>query len=377
MKLASSIIFMFTAALLSLGMVMLVSASIGGQAEARHLIMQPIWCGIGLVACGLAAWKDYRHLRRVSWLLLGLAVVLLAAVLVPHVGLHRNGATRWIGFQGFSMQPSEFAKLALIIALAHYGAYYQRQMPTFWRGLVVPGAIMAPLIGLVFAEPDVGTAILLCAVGGILLILAGSKLRYLMPPVLAGMIVLGCVLYHDPMRSERIYSWLNLEETKLDKGLQAYQALVALGSGGIQGVGLGDGRQKLGFIPEHHTDFIFSIIGEELGLIATLSILVAFLTIVLSGVYVAWHARETFGMLLAAGITFLIGMQALINIAVVTSSIPNKGLPLPFISYGGSSLVVMMTGVGLLINVARHAIVRSDRKDLSLVSNEVVSTQFS
>src|SRR6267142_5346547 len=157
------------------------------------------------------------------------------------------------------------------------------------------------------------------------------------------------------MRSERIYSWLHIEETKLGKGLQTYQAMVALGSGGVTGVGLGDGRQKLGFIPEHHTDFIFSVIGEELGLIATVGILLAFVLVVGCGLYIACHASDTFGMLLASGITFLIGFQAVINIGVVTSALPNKGLSLPFISYGGSNLVVMLACVGLLINVARHA----------------------
>ena len=375
MKTASTVIFLCTLGLLSLGMVMLVSASTG-QSEARHLVMQPLWCLIGLVACGVAAWKDYRFLRNFSWILLGVSVVLLSAVWAPRVGIHANGASRWIGYAGFTMQPSEFAKLALIIAMAHYGAYYQRQMGSFWRGLVVPGAIMAPVIGLVFVEPDVGTAIVLSAVGGTLLVLAGTKLRYLLPPVLLALVALGFFLWQDPMRSERIYSWLNLEETKMDKGFQAYQALVALGSGGMTGVGLGDGRQKLGFIPEHHTDFIFSVIGEELGLVATIGIVFGFLAIILCGVYVAWHARETFGMLLASGVTFLIGMQALVNIAVVTSSIPNKGLSLPFISYGGSNLVIMLTGVGLLLNVARHAVPRGSRRDLLLLSDDGVMPQL-
>ena len=157
------------------------------------------------------------------------------------------------------------------------------------------------------------------------------------------------------MRSERIYSWLHLEETKRDKGLQAYEAMIALGSGGFVGKGLGDGRQKLGFVPEHHTDFIFSIIGEELGLIATLLVILAFVGIVFSGAYIAMNARDTFGLLLGTGITFLIGLQAFVNIGVVTSALPNKGLPLPFISYGGSNLLVMLASVGLLLNVARQA----------------------
>ena len=162
------------------------------------------------------------------------------------------------------------------------------------------------------------------------------------------------------MRSERIYSWLHVEETRRDKGLQAYEAMVALGSGGLFGKGLGDGRQKLGFLPEHHTDFIFSIVGEELGLIATLLVAAAFVAIVFSGVHISINAADTFGLLLGTGITFLIGLQAFINIGVVTSALPNKGLPLPFISYGGSNLLMMLACVGLLLSIARQAHVRDD-----------------
>jgi cell division protein FtsW len=156
------------------------------------------------------------------------------------------------------------------------------------------------------------------------------------------------------MRMKRILSWLSLEESKTGVGYQAYQAMIALGSGGWFGLGLGNGRQKLGFVPEHHTDFILSIVGEELGLVATMGVIFAFVLIVICGVYIATHARDTFGTLLATGITFLIGLQAFINIGVVTSALPNKGLALPFISYGGSSLLAMLACVGLLFSVARQ-----------------------
>jgi len=189
-----------------------------------------------------------------------------------------------------------------------------------------------------------------------MLLIAGIRWRFFLPPVAIGAVALGIFLWNNPMRSERIYSWLHVEETRLGKGLQTYQAMVALGSGGVTGVGLGDGRQKLGFIPEHHTDFIFSIIGEELGLVATLAVILGFGLVVGCGLYIAWHASDTFGMLLAAGITFLIGFQAVINIGVVTGSLPNKGISLPFLSYGGSNLVVMLASVGVLMNVARHGV---------------------
>jgi cell division protein FtsW len=346
------------AVLLVLGMVMLFSASTG-QKQTNYLLMQPIWCAIGLIACWLAATIDYRWLKAypwVPWALLAFVCGLLALVLVPGIKVTINGASRWLKAGPFTMQPSELAKLALIVALAHYGERYQRWMPTFWRGMVVPAAVIAIVLGLIFVEPDVGTALLIGVVSSIMLVIAGIRWRYFAPPVLAAVVGLGFFLWQNPMRSERIYSWLHLEETKLDKGMQAYQAMVALGAGGPTGVGLGDGRQKLGRIPEHHTDFIFSVIGEELGLSATLAVTAAFLLIVVCGVYIAWHACDTFGMLVASGITFLIGLQAVINIGVVTGSLPNKGLSLPFISYGGSNLVVMLTCVGLLASIARRGV---------------------
>jgi cell division protein FtsW len=360
-KYASRILFGCVAALLVLGMVMLFSASTGhtGHKQTSYLLMQPIWCAVGLLACWLAATIDYRWLKAypwVPWAILLFACSLLVLVLVPGIKVTINGASRWLKAGPFTMQPSELAKIALIIMLAHYGERYQRWMPTFWKGMVVPCAIVGVVLGLIFVEPDVGTALLLGTVSSIVLLIAGIRWRYFVPPVLVALVGLGVFLWQNPMRSERIYSWLHLEETKQDKGLQAYQAMVALGSGGVTGVGLGDGRQKLGRIPEHHTDFILSVIGEELGLSATLFVIAAFITITICGVYIAWHACDTFGMLVASGITFLIGLQAVINIGVVTGSLPNKGLSLPFISYGGSNLVVMLTCVGVLGSIARRGV---------------------
>lgn len=354
MKTATSLLLFSVLGLLVLGIVMLVSASTGQQ-EARYLIMQPIWAGVGLLACFLAASGDYRWMKKFWWVLLLLAVVLLALVWVPHVGIMKKGAARWIGFEGFRMQPSEFAKVALIIAIAWYGERFQRHMGTFSRGVVVPGLGIGAVLFLIFKEPDVGTTLLLAGVSAVMLLVAGLRWHYVVPPFVAGIIAIGAFIAHDPVRSERVYAWLHPEETRLDKGMQTYQSVAALGSGGLKGVGLGEGRQKLGFVPEHHTDFIFSVIGEELGLAATLSVLFAFLVILLCGVYIAWNAADTFGMLIATGITFLIAMQVVINVGVVTGALPNKGLALPFISYGGSNLVIMMGCIGLLINVGRHA----------------------
>ncbi len=361
MKVAVTILVFCVAALLALGMVMLYSSSVESLDRhqvaigAHYLVMQLIWCGLGLGLSAAAAMFNCRRLKKLAWPLLGFTLVLLVLVVVPHVGKRINGASRWFSFHGISLQPSEFAKIALILALAWYGDRFQRQMHTLKKGVLFPGIFIGLTLGLIFIEPDVGNALLLASVSCVMLLIAGIKLKYFLPPVIAGLIAISAFIYHNPMRSERVYSWLHLEETKRDKGLQAYQAQLALGAGNWTGLGLGNGRQKLGWVPEHHTDFILAIIGEELGLIATLLICAAFVAIVSCGVFIAAHARDTFSTLLASGLTFLIGLQAMINIGVVTNALPNKGLPLPFISYGGSNLLAMLICVGLLLNVARHA----------------------
>jgi len=354
LKFAVTILVFCVAGLLALGMVMLYSSSMA-QVGARYLLMQLVWCGLGLVACVAATLLDYRLLAKFWWVLLAAAVAALVLVLIPHVGVVRGHARRWFSFGGMSLQPSEFAKLALIIALAWYGDHFQRQMPSWKRGILIPGAVIALVLGLIFVEPDRGTTILMGIVSGTMLIVAGVRWTYIVPPAFAALVALAFSLARDPMRARRIFSWLYLEEHKSDVGYQAYQAMLALGAGGWTGLGLGNGRQKLWFVPEHHTDFIFSIIGEELGLVATLLVVGAFIAIVLAGICIAMNARDTFGLLLGSGISFLIGYQAFINIGVVTSALPNKGLALPFISYGGSNLLIMLTCVGILLSIARRA----------------------
>jgi cell division protein FtsW len=357
MKVAVTTLAFCIAALLALGLVMLYSSSMT-QVGAHYLMMQLVWCAFGLVLCVAAAALDYQWLKKLAWPAFILALILLVAVLMPHIGRKINGARRWFDFHGVRFQPSELAKLALIIMLAWYGDRCQRQMQTWKRGIVLPGFLIALVLGLIFVEPDRGTTILLAAVSGAMLLLAGVRWKFILPPIALAAGGLAISILHDPMRMRRIFSWWDLEEHKSGVGYQAYQAMLALGSGGWTGLGLGNGRQKLGFVPEHHTDFIFSIIGEELGLIATLLVVLTFVMIVICGIYIACNARDSFGFLLAAGVTFLIGLQAAINIGVVTSALPNKGLPLPFISYGGSNLVAMLTCVGILFSVARHGIVR-------------------
>lgn len=370
MKAAVTMLVACVSALLSLGIVMLYSSKMGQHGE-HFLLMQLAWCGLGLIGCALAACLDYNHLKKISWVLILLSIFLLVIVLIPISGVTGkiNGAYRWIRFGSVGFQPSEIAKVSLIIALAHYGERYQRFMPAFFRGLLVPGSLIALILGLIFLEPDWGSTILLAAVSAAMLLLAGLRWFYVIPPVLAGAAGLAYLLINNPMRLKRVMAWLNPELHREGVAYQPYQAMLALGSGGWQGLGLGNGRQKLGFVPEHHTDFIFSVIGEELGLVATLGILVAFVLILLSGVTIAWHSRNVFGFLLGAGLTLLISLQAFINIGVVTSVLPNKGLSLPFISYGGSNLVVMLTSVGLLLSIARQA-----GKNAGFLFNPEIST---
>ena len=354
MKFATTTLVFVVSALLALGLVMLYSATMfhGGSG---FWISQLIWCGIGLVMCLSIAMADYRLLKNISVPALVLALLLLGAVMIPGIGLERNGARRWLQLPGTTFQPSEFAKLAVIIALAHYGDRKGRQMDTIRYGLLIPGTVLSLFLGLIFLEPDWGATALLAAVCGLMLILAGTKLWHMAPPVLVFGAVGGYLLSQNPVRLNRVTSWLDPEGTKQGVGYQAWQSLIALGSGGTTGLGLGNGRQKLGFVPEHQTDFIFSVIGEELGLVATVAIVIGFMLFVVCGMFIAMRARDFFGYLLASGLTLLVGIQAFINIGVVTGTLPNKGLPLPFISRGGTNLIAMLFCVGVLLSVARFA----------------------
>ena len=354
MKFASTTLVFVVSALLALGLVMLYSATMfhrGGTFWGSQLL----WCCIGLLVCAVTAKLDYQLLKKVSLPLMILALIMLVAVLIPGVGVEVNGARRWVQLPGTRFQPSEFAKIALIIALAHYCERKGRKMDTFKYGMLVPGLGMGLFLGLIFLEPDWGSTALLAVVCGLMLFLAGTKIRYMAVPVIGLMAAGGYLLSQNTVRLNRIMSWLDPEGTKQGVGYQAWQSLIALGSGGPTGLGLGNGRQKLGFVPEHQTDFIFSVIGEELGLIATMGVVVAFVLFVICGAFIALRSSDFFGFLLASGLTLLIGLQAFINIGVVTSTLPNKGLPLPFISRGGTNLVVMLFCVGVLLSIARFS----------------------
>ncbi len=351
MKGAATIVTISTLGLVGLGLVMIYSVSpldAGPRLVSRQFLAFLIGMA-GLVAMTLL---DYRHLRRASvWM--GLAAI-AALILVLFLGKYVNGAKRWFRFMGYQFQPSDFAKLALLIGVAHYAAHSQRLIQTFKRGLLIPGAALAVVLGLLFLEPDWGTAALVAAVTFVMLIVAGARLRYILPPLILGAALFAGMVIRDPMRSDRIYSWLHLEETKGGVGFQAWQARLALGSGGLTGLGFHTSTQKR-LVPENRTDFIFAILGEEFGYLGSLALLAAYVALFWAGLAIASRAADSFGQLLAVGITFLIGLQSFINLGVVSSALPNKGLTLPFISYGGSSLIMMLFAIGILLSVARHS----------------------
>ena len=367
MKVAVTTLVFCVAALLALGLVMIYSASLALVNARTHieigahlLQMQLIWSALGFVACAVTAILDYALLKKLAWPVFIGALVLAASVFIPHFGMKLNGAHRWIRLPGATFEPSELVKIALIIMLAWYCDRSQRKMDSFKRGIVLPGIIIAAALGLIFFEPDRGTTVLLAVVSGMMLLVAGVRLKHLFVPALGGAAVLAVSILHDPMRMNRIAAWLHPQQHLNGAALQAQQGMIAIGSGGVTGLGLGNGLQKLGYVPEIQSDFILANIGEELGLIATLLVVLAFLLITVCGIFIALNARDNFGCLLASGVTFLISLQAVINIGVVTSVLPNKGLALPFISSGGSSLLAMLVGVGILLSVAYRAPVQEN-----------------
>ncbi len=365
MKAVVSTLGICVTSLLILGLVMLYSSSMvmvdvtdkvtHSLVGAKMLKSQLLWCFMGIVACVGMASLDYAVLRKLVWPIFIGTLVLAAMVFVPHLGMRINGARRWIHVPGATFQPSEIIKLSLIIVIAWYAERSHRKMHTFLRGLVVPGLLIGIALGLVFIEPDRGTTILMSCVTGTMLLLAGVRWWHLLLVAACAGALLCVSILHDPMRLNRIKAYLDPEAHLSGAALQAKEAKKAIGAGGLTGVGLGNGLQKNGFVPEMQSDFIFANIGEELGLVATISVVAAFFIITLCGFQIATQARDQFGCLLAVGVTVLIGYQALINMGVVTSLLPNKGLALPFISAGGSSMLAMLTGVGILISVARQA----------------------
>jgi len=338
-------------ALTFLGLVVLFSASQSMHADPTTLLRkQLIWLVIATFAGTVALIVNLEALREYAFLLGGVSVLLLILVLVPGIGVRVNGAQRWMEFGFMRLQVSEVGKLGLLFVLSHYLAMNRRNLDNVIRGYLVPCGILGVFCGLIIIEPDFGTAFLCGAVGGIMMFLAGVRLKFLIPTGIAAIAVFSVMVYHDPIRLQRITSFLDVEGNRSDSAYQLWQGILAFGAGGLHGVGLGAGRQQMSFLPEAHTDFIFAIVAEELGFFFTAGVVLLYMTLFFIGVLQLRRAPNLYQYLIVMGALLLITFQALINIGVVTGSLPTKGMSLPFISYGGSNLVLMFTLTGIILN---------------------------
>jgi len=315
----------------------------------RHLI----FLGLGLLFTFLAMIVDYRLLRKHARLMLWIAFVLLVLVLIPGFGREVSGARRWFRFKFISFQPSEFANLALIIYIADFICRKGEQIKTLLKGFVPPICVLGAVCLLILLQPDLGTTISLACVILLMLYIGGVRLRYILSLVLCSLPMVYVLVFSVPYRRARILAFLNPWLDPKGGGFQIIQSQIAIGSGGLFGVGLGHSQQKLFYLPAAHTDFIFSIIAEELGLVGSLGIILLFLIFIRQGLKIIKNAQDKFGYFLAQGLVLMISLKAIVNIGVSCGVFPTKGLPLPFVSYGGSSLIFDMVSLGILINIAR------------------------
>ena len=351
--------------LLSIGVVMVYSASAIMAADRFHdpylfLKKQLFWALLGSL-CLLAVLRvDYRRLERLQWPILIAAGVLLILVLVPPFAQPINGTRRWFRLGPVSFQPAELAKLALVIYLAAYLARRQDGLASFSRGLLPPLGIAGGLAVLVLAQPDLGSCLTLIMVTFGLLFLAGARTQHLGLLVALALPVLVFVVRLAPYRLRRITTFVDPWADPRGGGFQIIQSWLALGGGGLFGRGIGESRQKLFYLPESHTDFIFAVMGEELGFAGAVVLLALFVVLIWRGLRVGVRAPDAFGAYLALGITVLIATQTFVNLGVVTGSLPTKGLPLPFISFGGSALLMTMFSAGVLLNISQHGIGERD-----------------
>ncbi|MCB9709337.1 MAG: putative lipid II flippase FtsW [Myxococcales bacterium] len=344
--------------LIAFGVVMVYSAS-AVFAEQRYgsgqmfLMRQAIYAVIGIGLMLFLAQVSYHRVRLATYPLLLCASGLLIAV-TAGLGKSAGGASRWIHIGPINVQPSELAKLALVLWLAYSLSNKADRIKTFSVGFL-PHVIVAGLFMLLcLRQPDFGGAIMLGLLTFALLFAAGAKLGYILGAVLTALPILYMLIVGSPYRMRRIEAFLAPFEHRHDAGYQIAESLMGFGAGGVQGVGIGDGKQKLFFLPEAHTDFISAIIGEELGFIGTCAVILAFLLVLFRGLYIAYRAEDDYGMYLATGLTLLLGAQAYTNLAVAMGLLPTKGLTLPFVSYGGSSLIVSCICAGILLSVSRH-----------------------
>jgi cell division protein FtsW len=355
--LESSVLILVTLGLVAFGLVMVYSATSASAALANgdpayYLKRQTVYAGLGLLLMVVLSRVDFRALRALAPMLVVTSLTLLLAVLV--LGRAANGARRWISFGPAAFQPSELAKVALAVWAASYLAQRRppQTLPELWRPL---GLLTVVFCGLILVEPDLGTSIGIVVMLAAMLLVAGTPPRTLGASLgIAGTLGLVAV-WLEPYRRARLFSFLNPWHDAQGAGFQTVQAMIGLGSGGIFGVGLGQSVQKVNYLPEAHTDMIFAIIGEELGLVGATAVIVAYCAFAYAGLKIALGCRDPFGKRLAAGLTALVCGQAAINLAAVMGLAPLTGIPLPFVSYGGSSLVVALGCVGILLNIAGNA----------------------
>jgi cell division protein FtsW len=352
------LLLILTITLIGVGIVSVFDASYATELRTRHseyllVAKQARWAVMGLFAMLVAMRVPYWTWRKYAFPGVCAAIILLVAVLIPHLGHTINGARRWIGPGVLQLQPSEFAKLALILYLAHVCTVLGPRLKRLQEGLLPLLFVVGLTCMLIEKEPDLGTALVLCGTAMIMMYVAGARGRHL--GSLLGIVSVGVLLYSvsKSYRLHRLIAFTDPKAYQLDNGYQVWHALIAIGSGGFGGRGLGDGIEKI-FIPMAPTDFIFPVIAEEWGFIGALIVVTLFLLVAARGFTIAHATKDRFGSLLATGITTLIALQSVINIAVATSSIPDTGVPLPFISYGGSALLLMMTSIGLLLNISRY-----------------------
>lgn len=344
--------------LIILGLIMVYSSSAAIAYQKFNdpyyfLKRQISWTMIGGVLMALFMRMDYRFLQKITYPAMLLTLLLLVLVLFPQFGRRVGGAQRWLHLGGFSFQPSELAKFTLILYVVHSLVKKQDRIKDFFYGYL-PNLVVLGFFSILFLfQPDLGTTAILMSVVFILFFIAGIKFSYLFYSIFMLLPAMAAAVLSSDYQKSRIISFMDPEKDPLGKGYQIIQSTVAFGRGSIFGSGLGDGRQKLFFLPEPHTDFIFSIIGEELGFIGAVAVVLLFLAIIWRGIQISLNSPDLYGSYLSLGLTLLIGVQALVNLAVSVGLLPTKGLTLPFVSLGGSSLIISMICVGVLLNISK------------------------
>jgi cell division protein FtsW len=345
-----------TLCLLFFGLVMVYSSS-SIMAEQRFgsqgyfLLRQAAAVLVGLGVLVVSSRVRVRFLEKIAVPFLIVSAALLVAVLVPGIGVRVGGAQRWIHLPGFNVQPAELAKLALVLFAARMLSRKGEQVRQFFTGFLPLVIVGLGVVLLLLLQPDFGGAVTVLALVATMLFVAGTRLAYLGYGVLAGIPALAALVLSSPYRRTRFLAFLDPWQERAGSGYQIVQSFLAFGSGGLTGVGLGDGRQKLMYLPEAHTDFVFSVIGEELGLVGVAVVVALYALLLYRGIRIAIQAEEPFAAFTALGVTSLIGLQAIINMSVVTGLLPTKGLTLPLLSYGGSSMIVTLAGIGILLAV--------------------------